>query len=262
MDRGLDWYKRDPRAMIDAKRSANDSRGMSILQAATYDLITDLIYEGAGETPNNPRYIASHFADMSDRGARLAIKFLIETGKLEVNERGFLTNSRAQKHAKSRSEVSQKRAKAGSAGGQASAKARKKSNKIKETPQANASSKIQAEKEKIREEEKEEAYASSKKKRGTRIREDWVLPKDWGEWALAEGWPEHAIRLEAQKFHDHWKAAPGQKGVKLDWQATWRNWMRNSKSPKNRKFGENDPTTTDPTLDAIAIAARMRRTSR
>ena len=109
---------------------------------------------------------------------------------------------------------------------------------------------------------KEEAYASSKKKRGTRIKEDWVLPKDWGDWALSQGWPEHAIRLEADKFHDHWKAAPGQKGVKLDWQATWRNWMRNSKSPKNRKFGDNDPTTTDPTLDAIAIAARMRRTSR
>ena len=27
-------------------------------------------------------------------------------------------------------------------------------------------------------------------------------------------------------FRDYWVAQPGQRGVKLDWQATWRNWIR------------------------------------
>jgi phage terminase Nu1 subunit (DNA packaging protein) len=27
-------------------------------------------------------------------------------------------------------------------------------------------------------------------------------------------------------FVDYWIAQPGQKGVKTDWDATWRNWMR------------------------------------
>jgi len=34
---------------------------------------------------------------------------------------------------------------------------------------------------------------------------------------------------EAAKFRDYWNSQPGQKGVKLDWAATWRNWCRNVK---------------------------------
>ena len=41
---------------------------------------------------------------------------------------------------------------------------------------------------------------------------------------------------ELAKFRDYWKAVPGQKGVKLDWDATWRNWLRTAgKSPTNAK---------------------------
>lgn len=31
---------------------------------------------------------------------------------------------------------------------------------------------------------------------------------------------------ELDKFRDYWAAQPGQKGVKTDWPATWRNWVR------------------------------------
>lgn len=31
---------------------------------------------------------------------------------------------------------------------------------------------------------------------------------------------------ELAKFRDYWAAQPGQKGVKADWPATWRNWCR------------------------------------
>jgi hypothetical protein len=36
------------------------------------------------------------------------------------------------------------------------------------------------------------------------------------------------IKCEAifQTFRDYWKAQPGLKGVKADWEATWRNWCR------------------------------------
>lgn len=250
MDRGLDWYKREPQAFLDGVQ------GMGPEMIGAYAVIIDLLYARAGKTPRDDRHL-SGILGCSIRKARALTDALIERGKIQVQD-GFITNSRAFQVSKSKRNLSEIRAKAGRKGGEN----RSKNSKNNDLGEANALSKTQADKRKRREEEKEEAYASSKKKRGTRIKDDWVLPKDWGEWALAEGWPEHAIRLEAQKFHDHWKAAPGQKGVKLDWQATWRNWMRNSKSRKNQRFGENDPTTTDPTLDAIAIAARMRRTSR
>ena len=42
---------------------------------------------------------------------------------------------------------------------------------------------------------------------------------------------------EAHKFRDYWNAQPGQRGVKLDWQATWRNWCRNAKPAFNRSSG-------------------------
>jgi hypothetical protein len=64
-----------------------------------------------------------------------------------------------------------------------------------------------------------------------RLPADWVLTKPLGIWAAAEQptWtPEH-IRKVAAAFKDHWIAQPGLKGRKTDWEATWRNWVRNAK---------------------------------
>lgn len=60
--------------------------------------------------------------------------------------------------------------------------------------------------------------------RGTRLPEGWLPSDELKIWARDNapgiGWVEH------EKFVDYFKSAPGQKGVKLDWPATWRNWMR------------------------------------
>jgi Iron dependent repressor, N-terminal DNA binding domain len=67
-------------------------------------------------------------------------------------------------------------------------------------------------------------------KRGTRLGDDWVLPKVWGDWALTEfGVDATQVRREGEHFRDYWIAKPGKDGVKLDWGATWRNWCRNAK---------------------------------
>jgi len=73
-------------------------------------------------------------------------------------------------------------------------------------------------------------------KKGSRLPEDWRLPKDWGQWAVDQGMDELAVRREAEKFRDWWIAQPGQKAVKVDWQATWRNWIRKALDdrPKRR----------------------------
>jgi uncharacterized protein YdaU (DUF1376 family) len=71
----------------------------------------------------------------------------------------------------------------------------------------------------------------NKNKLGSRLAQDWVLLKTWGEWAQKER-PDIDVRKVAEQFKDHWIAQPGQKGVKLDWQATWRNWVRNTNTPK------------------------------
>jgi uncharacterized protein YdaU (DUF1376 family) len=117
-----------------------------------------------------------------------------------------------------------KRVNAGSQGGKA------KALKTKETASSNARAMPkQPEPEPYRE---DTDVSSLPRKRATRLKEDWVLPKEWGEWAVSEGWPESVIRIEADKFRDYWIAKSGREASKQDWQATFRNWMRNSKTPK------------------------------
>jgi hypothetical protein len=38
--------------------------------------------------------------------------------------------------------------------------------------------------------------------------------------------PESEIDRTAAKFRDFWAGKAGASGVKLDWPATWRNWVR------------------------------------
>ena len=73
---------------------------------------------------------------------------------------------------------------------------------------------------------------TQKNKRGSRLTQDWFLTKSMGEWALQER-PDIDVRQVADQFKDYWIAQPGQKGVKLDWDATWRNWVRNTKALKS-----------------------------
>ena len=77
-----------------------------------------------------------------------------------------------------------------------------------------------------------EAPQSDANKRGARLPQDWSLPKSWGEWALSEfqNLTADAVRIEAEKFRDFWTAKAGKDAAKMDWQATWRNWCRNSRT--------------------------------
>lgn len=63
---------------------------------------------------------------------------------------------------------------------------------------------------------------------GSRLPPDWELPNDWETWAEHER-PDLDIPLIAAQFKDFWIAKPGKDGRKLDWQATWRNWIRSQR---------------------------------
>ena len=66
--------------------------------------------------------------------------------------------------------------------------------------------------------------------RGARLQVD-SLPDDWCRFCL-EHRPDLDPELTFQQFRDFWIAQPGQKGVKLDWLATWRNWVRSQRANK------------------------------
>jgi uncharacterized protein YdaU (DUF1376 family) len=115
-------------------------------------------------------------------------------------------------------------------------------------------------------------------KKGSRLSQDWFLTKSLGDWATQER-PDLDVRQVAEQFKDYWIAQPGQKGVKLDWDATWRNWVRNTKAVKANPADNirltvppsNEPNhvllkieadrkkAVPPSLETLARMAELRR---
>jgi hypothetical protein len=70
--------------------------------------------------------------------------------------------------------------------------------------------------------------------RGCRLPSDWK-PDDAGRSLAAELLGNSGARAELDRFRDYWTAQPGARGVKADWDATWRNWVRKaSETPAAR----------------------------
>jgi uncharacterized protein YdaU (DUF1376 family) len=67
---------------------------------------------------------------------------------------------------------------------------------------------------------------SERAPRATRLTADWALPEPWAEWAKGER-PDLDPTAVSEKFRDYWVSKPGKDGTRLDWLATWRNWVRN-----------------------------------
>lgn len=82
-----------------------------------------------------------------------------------------------------------------------------------------------------------EGEASPRKRsdRATRLPEDW-RPEPEPELVEAIGGQGAAAR-EFDKFRDYWRGKAGKDGRKLDWQGTWRNWLR--RAGDDRGGGKN-----------------------
>jgi len=70
--------------------------------------------------------------------------------------------------------------------------------------------------------------------RGSRLSPDFCLTEDWTNFCQQERPDLNAQKVFAS-FKDYWVAKAGQQGVKLDWFATWRNWVRSqNQAPVNK----------------------------
>jgi len=67
----------------------------------------------------------------------------------------------------------------------------------------------------------------AKATKGTRFNLD-AIPEDWILFCRKER-SDLNPTVVFDGFKDYWVSVAGQKGVKLDWSATWRNWIRNQK---------------------------------
>jgi len=154
----------------------------------------------------------------------------------------------------------ERRQEAGKRGGFASANSKQNSSIATSNAQASSSEPEPEPERKI-----SSLRSESARKRGARLPEDWnASAEDWTA-ALAKLGEAGAIE-EACKFRDYWKAQPGQRGTKLDWDATFRNWIRNAKGLANghgtstvRTYPASGPA---PTRDTAVIAGMGRALER
>jgi len=67
--------------------------------------------------------------------------------------------------------------------------------------------------------------SSASVSKGTRLPEGWQPTREDVE-AMRSECPGVDLRRATAMFRDYWVSQAGAKGLKLDWSATWRNWVR------------------------------------
>jgi len=117
-----------------------------------------------------------------------------------------------------------------------------------------------------------------KKTLGKRLASDSCLTKEWEDFCVEQR-PELNPAKTFDQFKDYWIAQAGQKGVKLDWFATWRNWVRSTNAPKQNpadivrltvpsknepdpaleKIKADDKKAVPPSLEVLAKMAQLRK---
>jgi hypothetical protein len=126
--------------------------------------------------------------------------------------------------------------------------------------------------------ERETEKEKEKKILGKRLASDFSFPLEWEQFCQQTR-PELSPVKTFDQFKDYWIAQAGQKGVKLDWFATWRNWVRSTNAPKQNPYdivrltvplkNEPDPAlekikaddkkAVPPSLEVLAKMAQLRK---
>lgn len=105
---------------------------------------------------------------------------------------------------------------------------------------------------------REVAVRDPARKRATRIPENFTPSQDVIE-AMRTECPNVNLEAENRKFVDYWTAKAGKDATKLDWDATWRNWIRRAKDSNVAQFPSR-PSASDRAqqhLDTVAEAERL-----
>lgn len=104
-----------------------------------------------------------------------------------------------------------------------------------------------------------EQGTSLPRKRGSRLPDDFAVTDEMKNW-FAANCPSVDGRRETEKFINYWQAKSGKDATKLDWIATWRNWMLTAaeRSPGSLRANSHRPSTTDQRVaQAAALVAQL-----
>lgn len=94
--------------------------------------------------------------------------------------------------------------------------------------------------------------------RGTRLPDGWQPDQALADWTRANA-PAAANAVEVDRFRDYWQSLSGQRGVRADWAATWRNWARRCQEQHTQPTRGPAPrvTTSDRVNGWLALAESL-----
>lgn len=98
------------------------------------------------------------------------------------------------------------------------------------------------------ERDKPKKTSSSSGARATRLPDDFEVTPELVAWARREV-PDVDGRRETERFVNYWRGAGGAKARKVDWPATWRNWMLRADDDLGRQRASPRPTRQQETDD-------------
>jgi DNA-binding transcriptional MocR family regulator len=94
--------------------------------------------------------------------------------------------------------------------------------------------------------------------RGNRIAPNWAPTITDYAFASSAGMTREDINREADKFRDYWIAKSGREACKLDWSATWRNWVRSDFRKRNGSGSGNASRNGSRTEAFDRLAERLQ----
>lgn len=221
-----------------------DTRHLTTEQHGAYLLLLMTMWRSDGRLPNDVKKLARITGCTASRWARIADEVL---AFFEVDG-DTLTNKRLMLELEKASEKSIQRAAAGTKGGHAKA--------LKDNKPALANASRLPCHSSEPEPEKKELSTNVERRAPVLVKGGHTLPEGWSPdpddflKALDLIGADRAA-TELEKFTDYWRAVPGAKGRKLDWSATYRNWIRRTAESAPR----NDRPAPDHRADARSVWA-------
>ena len=220
-----------------------DTTHLTCEEHGAYLLLLGAMWRRDGSVPNDDKDIARIL------GVTLAKwrKIKLRLDPFLVIEPETISQENLRKIWKKTQEKIAKNSLNGARGGRAS------SSNNKDLDQANASNSLKPNQSIPEPEPRKErdTNVSPKKKKGCRIPDNFEPDITW---AVKQGLTVYTAGIEAAQFRDFWKAKAGANAVKLNWNATWRNWVRNAL----KRTAASNPSHQKPNM-VSAIDARLER---
>jgi uncharacterized protein YdaU (DUF1376 family) len=191
---------------------ASHTRHLSLLEDLAYRRLIDAYYLSEKPFTGCPADIAKDIGMMSE----IEEVYYVLTKFFESTESGWI-NKRCDEEIAKYHEKQEQAVRAGKASAQA------RFNKRLTTVQPTNN------------QEPINSIGAAKATKGTRF--DLIaIPEEWALFCKKER-SDLNPTVVFDGFRDYWLSVAGSKGVKLDWTATWRNWIRNQKGGEVKQAG-------------------------